>query len=53
MQTLKRDHVFDQQPYGFTPGQGIPLYMECLCGRRWYADKPKPRSSCKARRQSP
>jgi len=53
METLKRDHVFDRYPPGFNVSMGIPVYMACECGRRWYTDKPKPKSSCPQRRVMP
>lgn len=44
----KKEHVFDRLPPSFRYRMGIPIYLACPCGRRWYAStKDKPRDACK------
>lgn len=48
----KRMHKFNQYPRGYVIGSGIPTFMRCECGRRWYVDSDRPKDLCPVRRNA-
>lgn len=46
-QQPRREHHFNIPPKGWLPTMGIPVYMDCLCGVRFYSHAHKPKSACR------